>query len=48
MSDTAVVVTSPMVPSPRELKKRNNVFVQTGRFVVLNLKMVQMIMKGDH
>ena len=34
------------VPSAAEVKARKNVALQLVRFVVLNLKMISMIMKG--
>ncbi len=36
------------LPTSGTLKMRRNVFVQLWRFVVLNIRMVAMIFKGDH
>lgn len=36
------------LPTERQMKARNNLVVQFGRFIVLNLKMVGMVRKGDH
>ncbi len=36
------------LPTERQMKARNNLIVQFGRFVVLNLKMMGMVRKGHH
>jgi hypothetical protein len=36
------------VPTEGELRKRSNLFVQAGRFAVLNVKMILMVTKGHH
>ncbi|MCF8558254.1 MAG: hypothetical protein K9G28_12010 [Candidatus Nanopelagicales bacterium] len=37
-----------MVPTRAEVRARTNLLVQAWRFVVLNLKMVAMVRKGEH
>lgn len=36
------------LPTSQTLKMRKNIFFQMWRFVVLNLRMVAMIFKGNH
>jgi hypothetical protein len=36
------------LPSDSEVRARKNLFVQAGRFVVLNVKMIVMVTKGHH
>jgi hypothetical protein len=36
------------LPTARQMKARNNLVVQFGRFIALNLKMIGMVRKGHH
>jgi hypothetical protein len=36
------------LPSEGDLRKRTNLFIQAGRFAVLNIKMIMMVTKGHH
>jgi hypothetical protein len=36
------------LPSDAEVRARKNLFVQAGRFVVLNVKMIVMVTKAHH
>jgi hypothetical protein len=47
MSDLQTFDSAPL-PSEEELKARTNLFVQTGRFIALNFKMLGMVRKGPH
>lgn len=40
--------TDAQVPSHREIKARTNLVFQMWRFVVLNVKMLLMVIKGHH
>ena len=44
------LTTFPNAPLPTEsqLRARKNLFVQVGRFAVLNVKMILMVTKGHH
>lgn len=48
MSDDLTTFDNAPLPTPSEVRARNNVFIQFGRFIVLNLKMVGMVRKGHH
>lgn len=47
MTDLETFDDAPL-PSDQELKARRNLFVQTGRFIALNFKMLGMVRKGPH
>ena len=47
MSNLTTFPNAPL-PSEGELRKRSNLFIQAGRFAVLNVKMILMITKGHH
>ena len=36
------------IPSKRELRKRKSVCYQLGRFAILNVKMLKMVLQGHH
>jgi len=36
------------LPTEGEVGRRTNLFVQAGRFAVLNVKMILMVTKGHH
>jgi hypothetical protein len=37
-----------LLPTDAELRARRNLFIQLGRFAVLNVKMIVMVTKGHH
>jgi hypothetical protein len=36
------------LPTPKTLRTRNSLFVQSWRFIAINMRMVKMILKGHH
>lgn len=48
MSDDVTTFDSAPLPTPGEVRARNNVLIQFGRFITLNLKMMAMVRKGHH
>ena len=47
MSNLTTFPNAPL-PTDGELRARKNLFIQVGRFAVLNLKMIVMVTKGHH
>lgn len=37
-----------MTPRPAQVRARTNLLIQAWRFVLLNLKMMAMVRKGEH
>ena len=46
-SDVTTFDDAPL-PTEHQMKARNNLVVQFGRFIALNLKMMGMVRKGHH
>ena len=45
-SDRAIAAAP--LPTERTLKARKNLLIQTGRFVILNARIMRMVLKGNH
>ena len=48
MDDADKNIAQAPLPTPKTVRSRGSLPVQGWRFVVLNLRMVKMIRKGDH
>jgi hypothetical protein len=47
MSNLTTFPNAPL-PTDAEVRARRNLFIQLGRFAVLNVKMIVMVTKGHH
>ena len=46
MDNVNGLIAAAPVPSESEIRRRSNLLVQLGRFVVLNLRIMRMVAKG--